>query len=242
MFDHYSNFSGQYSSPHESRRCDVEHTSHLQDSVRQRMQPADRLTPIDQDFEPRDCRLGPFDAEALLSSIGVNNTLWYVGDSVTAQMFFSTGCLLEAAGSGPRWAEDEWNRLGTIPEEAHATEETSNGFQNGIHGRAQATSAVDALYRKCLLVAYPAGGGDVRMCAVFVSPKELLQTYPGLLQRVAGRPHDTVVMNFGVRLRPTHVLCGGADVSWCSALTSGVGSAGGLSCTTATDTSSWCRT
>ena len=176
----------------------MEHTSHLQDSVRQRMQPGDRLTPIDQDFQPSDCRLGPFDAEALLSSIGVNNTLWYVGDSVTEQMLFSTGCLLEAAGAGPRWAGDEWNRLGTIPEEARPQ---TDGFGHGTHPFYM-DDAVDALYRKCLLVAHPAGGGDVRICCVFVNPKELIRTYPGLLQRIARRPRDTVVMNFGVRLRP----------------------------------------
>ena len=197
MFDH-SNVSGVHSSPHESRRCDMEHTSHLQDSVRQRMQPGDRLTPIDQDFQPSDCRLGPFDAEALLSSIGVGNTLWYVGDSVTEQMLFTTGCVLEAAGAGPRWAGDEWNRLGTIPEEARPQ---TDGFRHGTHRRrVDDGSLVDALYRKCLLVVL--GGGDVRICGVFVTPKELIQTYPGLLQRIAGRPRDTVVMNFGVRLRP----------------------------------------
>ena len=181
----------------------MEHTSHLQDSVRQRMQPGDRLTPIDQDFQPSDCRLGPFDAEVLLSSIGVNNTLWYVGDSVTEQMLFSTGCLLEAAGAGPRWAGDEWNRLGTIPEEARPQ---TDGFRHGTHRRrVDDGSLVDALYRKCLLVAHPVGGGDVRIClasAPDASPQALAYTFPGLLQRIAGRPRDTVVMNFGVRLRP----------------------------------------
>jgi hypothetical protein len=123
-----------------------------------------------------------------------------VGDSVTVQSFFSTACLLEVSGSNPRWAEDEWTSLGTLPNEAQPQHD---GFRNEM----PPGGGADALYRKCLLVFSLAGGGDVRMCQVFTSPQELLYKYPGLLQRIAGNPSDTVVMNFGVRTQTAHNVC-----------------------------------
>jgi hypothetical protein len=197
FFDHYkkkNSFSGTLKPASETRRCDIHHTGNLQDSVQLHMKPSDAVTPVDQIFTPDDCSLGPFDADVLLASIGPGNTLWYVGDSVTAQMFFSTGCLLEAAGFSPRWAEVEWKRLGRVPKEARPQR---SGFTNMIDSDPN-KGGVGALHRKCVLVA--AGGGNVRMCSVFTSPHELLQKFPRLLQRIAGHPSDTVVMNFGVRL------------------------------------------
>jgi hypothetical protein len=117
----------------------------------------------------------------------------YVGDSITQQMFFSTGCLLEAAAYHPRWAEVEWRRQGTLPRDAKPQKD---GFTNMIDSDPN-RGGVGALHRKCVLVALSAG--DVRMCAVFVSPHELLHKFPRLLRRIAGRAYDTVVMNFGVR-------------------------------------------
>jgi hypothetical protein len=205
FFDHYiidghTVNEKKLNRPHENRRCDVDHAENLQDAVRAKIGPGDSLSPVDQIFSPSDCTLGPFDADALLSSIGVNNTLWYVGDSVTTQSFFSTACLLEVSGSNPRWAEDEWTSLGTLPNEAQPQHD---GFRNEM----PPGGGADALYRKCLLVFSLAGGGDVRMCQVFTSPQELLYKYPGLLQRIAGNPSDTVVMNFGVRTQTAHNVC-----------------------------------
>jgi hypothetical protein len=200
FFDYYTIDEKKLNRPHENRRCDVDHAENLQDAVRAKIGPGDRLSPVDQIFTPDDCTLGPFDADVLLASIGVNSTLWYVGDSVTTQSFFSTGCLLEAAGTKPRWAEDEWSPA-TLPQEARVQHD---GFINENLHKKPIIGFVDALYRKCLLAASPALGGDVRMCQVFTSPQDLLYKYPGLLQRIAANPSDTVVMNFGVRTQTAH--------------------------------------
>ena len=116
-----------------------------------------------------------------------------MGDSISQQMFFSTGCLLEAAACHPRWAEVEWRKQGTLPRDAKPHKD---GFSNMIDSNPN-KGGVGALHRKCVLVALSTG--DVRMCAVFVSPHELLTKFPQLLRRIAGRAQDTVVMNFGVR-------------------------------------------
>ena len=85
-----------------ARQCDVHHPNSLQEAERAKLKPQDAHTPVDQRFVPNDCTLGPFDAKALLGSIGVGNTMWFVGDSVTVQSFLATGCLLEASGHPAR--------------------------------------------------------------------------------------------------------------------------------------------
>ena len=54
------------------------HGKFLQDAQRAMLKPWHRHAPVDQRFVPDGCALGPFDADALLGSVGVNNTLWLV--------------------------------------------------------------------------------------------------------------------------------------------------------------------
>jgi len=62
-----------------NRICDVHtHGKFLQDAQRAMLKPWHRHAPVDQRFVPDGCALGPFDADALLGSVGVNNTLWLV--------------------------------------------------------------------------------------------------------------------------------------------------------------------
>ena len=123
-----------------------------------------------------------------------------VGDSVTEQTFLSLGCQLEASGGvhSPRWAADEWKRL-SVPPEATPRDD---GFRNDdfVCHPVNCTEGVDALYSKCLL-ASTSFGGEVRVCLVKTDPEPLVEL-AGLLQRMAGRANDTVVMNFGVRAQP----------------------------------------
>ena len=52
--------------------------------------------PLGESFVPSACRLPAFDAADFLRLVGENHTLWFVGDSITAQMFASVAVLLAA--------------------------------------------------------------------------------------------------------------------------------------------------
>ena len=52
--------------------------------------------PLDQNFVPRTCRLPAFDAVDFLRLVGKKHTLWFVGDSLSGQMFATVAFLLSA--------------------------------------------------------------------------------------------------------------------------------------------------
>ena len=127
--------------------------------------------PLDQNFVPRTCRLPAFDAVDFLRLVGKKHTLWFVGDSVSGQMFATVAFLLSANPAihveevTPDF--DVWELVDT--NDAHPGDKGAWCFV----------------------------ADGARVC--YLSVWHISDKFYTLMTRIGSQPLDTIVFNSGVR-------------------------------------------
>jgi hypothetical protein len=126
---------------------------------------------LNQNFVARTCQLPAFDAVDFLRLVGRNQTLWFVGDSVSGQMFATVAYLL-SANPGIEVEEvtpdfDVWELV------MHKHEGDKGAWCFVAHGT-----------RSCYLSVWNLTHTDM---------------FYTLMTRIGSQPLDTIVFNFGVR-------------------------------------------
>jgi hypothetical protein len=155
---------GKFQHNNQKYLCGVQHPDKQQAQTKGR--------PLDQDFVPYGCSLPAFDAGDFLRVVGMNQTLWFVGDSMSFQTFISTACLVAQTGV---------LEVDMPPDIAQFVDEPGCMSTN---------------YKtQCILVA-----GGVRICYLCKFRADVDPLYE-LMTTIGSSPSTTIVFNFGVRPR-----------------------------------------
>ena len=141
--------------------------------MRQQAQTGGRA--LDQDFVPNGCSLPAFDAGGFLRATGKNQTLWFVGDSMSHQMFISTACLVAQM--------DDIQDVEMPPNVKWFVDEDGCKATN--------------FKTQCILV-----GLGVRICYVCRFRVDAAETLHEMMTTMGSSDSNTIVFNFGVRAPP----------------------------------------
>ena len=134
-----------------------------------------RCNARDQYFVPRTCHLPEFDAADFLRLVGRNHTLWFVGDSVSGQMFATVAYLLSA--NSVIQVEEVTPDFDVRELVMHKREGDKGAWCFVAHG--------------------------ARTCYLSVWNLTHTDTFYTLMTRIGLQPLDNIVLNVGVRASST---------------------------------------
>jgi hypothetical protein len=170
---------GKFQVPNQKYLCRGTYERSIAHPQRQQAQTGGR--PLDQDFVPDGCSLPAFDAGRFLHATGKGRTLWFVGDSMSHQMFISTACLV---------AQMDNIRDVNMP--------------SNVKRFVDEAGCMSTNYKtQCIRV-----GIGVRMCYVCRFRVDAADTLYDMMTTMGSSDSNTIVFNFGVHARPLRASLG----------------------------------